>query len=69
MTAPLRRPAEFRNPPARDAAWGRFLARRGARQVVVRPRTFGDIRPLSNAERRAQWAARYYLVQALELRP
>lgn len=54
---------EFRDPVARDAAHGRFLRRRGGCAVVVKPRTYNDLRPMPNNERRAAWAARYYLTQ------
>jgi hypothetical protein len=48
----------FRHPANRDAAWGRYYARHG-----LAPATRG-CRTLSNAERLAAWAARYYPLPA-----
>lgn len=44
----------FRNPGAREAAWGRYYARKGAAVVVMR-----HTRVPSPNDRRAAWLAKY----------
>lgn len=43
--------------PARERAWGRFYAKRGARRVITRSDAVQ-----TNDQRIAEWASRYYLV-------
>lgn len=68
--------ATFRDPAARDRAWGRWYAQRGAAAAIRRTRErfidylrqprrsgFRGCHAPTNAERRAAWAARFHLVQ------
>lgn len=50
---------QFRNPAARDRAWGRYFARCGARPVE---RVTGRVPsvPPTNNERRGRWAGWFY---------
>lgn len=53
----------FRDPVARDAAWGRYYARQGAGRVIRRGSGFRGCKAPTNAERVSAWAARYALIR------
>jgi hypothetical protein len=46
--------SRFRDPGAREAAWGRYYRRKGTAVVVMR-----DTRAPAPEDRRAAWAAKY----------